>query len=246
MIPPILFSVAREFHAERLNAVVNHPEVRGFVGPGTNRIDLTQLVANPANVLLMREGGGLFFGQHEEGIYEVHTQFVPEARGEIAVEATRDALRWMFTHTDAREIVTKVDPVNKGALGLVRAIHGELRFKRGDIGHYALPIDAWAGKCQPLEISGNWFHEKLETAKIAMHAAIDIHAYDEFHDRYVGATVEMILAGQIDKAVRFYNRWANFSGYGTVSVITNNPVVIDTGDALIAVRENDFEVILCR
>jgi len=250
-----VFSVDRQFAAERANRIANDPEVRPWLG-GSGPLDFSALVANLANVLLMNEEGGVFFENLEPGLYEAHTLFLPEGRGEKAVHAVRDALRWMFTKTDAVEIVTKVPEGNKGALGLVRAIHGEKRFHRDNailidrkpagVDYYALPIMSWAGKAEGIAASGQWFHEKLEAAKSATEGAAPLHDDDEAHDRYVGATVEMIGSGQLAKGINFYNRWAKVSGYGPVSVIALNPIVIDIGDAILAVRGDDFDVLLCR
>lgn len=249
-------SICREFSAERINAIVNHPDVRPWMGCGAGRLDLSGLIANPANYLLMGNGGGVLFQCIEPGLYEAHTQFLPEHRGPAAVAAVRDTLRFMFTRTDAVEIVTKVPDGNRGALGLVRAIHGQLQFTREKawpfngqmvaVGHYALSLMSWAGKAEELAASGEWFHGKLEAAKSATAGAAPLHDDDEAHDRYVGATVEMIAAGQVTKGIAFYGRWAKFAGYGPIAVIATNPVVIDIGDAIVAVRDDDFSVLLCR
>lgn len=249
-------SISREFAADRINVVCNHSEVRPWLGGGEGPIDLTPLVANPANYLLMGQGGGVLFQCLEPGLFEAHTQFVPTDRGPAAVQAVKDALRFMFTRTDAVEIVTKVPEGNKGALGLVRAIHGQLQFTRENVwpignqmvavGHYALPIMAWAGKADGLAQSGEWFHGKLEAAKAETAGAAPLHDDDLAHDSFVGATVEMIAAGQVAKAMNFYGRWAKFAGYGPIAVIATNPIVIDIGDALLAVRGDDFDVLLCR
>lgn len=249
-------SVCREYAAERINAVVNDPGVRPWVGAGSHRLDLTPVIANPANVLMMGQGGGLVFTQSEPGVYEVHTQFVPEARGAAALQAVHDALRWMFTRTDAVEIVTKVPDGNKAALGLVRSIRGEHLFSRPNVwptdsgpvgvGYYSKTIMQWASHADGLAETGDWFHEKLEAAKTAQGASAPIHDDDDAHDRYVGAAAEMIMAGQIVKGVNFYNHWARFAGYGLISIIGQNPILLDIGDAVLAVRDDDFEVILCR
>lgn len=249
-------SVCREFSAERLNHVANHPDVRPWVGGGSGALDLTPLVADQRNMLLMGQGGGVLFQFLDPGLYEAHTQFLPEARGKEAVLAVKDALRWMFTRSDAIEIVTKVPNGNAAALGLVRAIHGQKLFDREKVwptadgltgvAYYSLPIMTWAGKAEELAVSGQSFHGKLEAAKSATAGAAPLHDDDEAHDRYVGATVEMIAAGQVAKGINFYNRWSRFSGYGPVAVIATNPVVVDIGDALIAVRDDDFDVLLCR
>lgn len=250
-------SVWREYSAENINSTVNHPEVRPWVGyPELGALDLTPIVADPNNVLLMGVGGGFICQMQEPGIYEVHTQFVPEHRGENTIRAALDGLRYMFTRTDCIELRTKVPHGNVAAEWLARRVGFVHQFTREHawptadgmqpVKYYALTIDQWAGRTAELEASGEFFHDKLEAAKDAMGATAPLHDHDTAHDRYVGATVEMIGAGYIDKALTFYRRWAAFAGYGPIHAIAANPLVIDIGDALLAVRGDDFEVLLVR
>lgn len=251
----LTLNIHRDLSAERANAIVNDPSVRPWVG-GSGYLDLAQSVANPSNYLLMGERGGALFVCLEPGLYEAHTFALPDGRGKEMIAVIKDALRYMFIRTDAVEIVTKVPDGNAGALGLVRAIHGQLQFTRehawplGDttvsVGYYSLPIMFWAGKCEELSTSGEWFHHKLEHAKVNTPNAALLHEDDDAHDRYVGATCEMIASGQMNKGLNFYNRWARLAGYGPVCQIASNPIVYDIGDALIAVRGADFSVLLCR
>lgn len=248
-------SVRRELSAERVNTISNHPEVRPWLG-GVGELDLTDIVVNRSNVLLMGEGGGFIFVQQEPGIYEVHTQFLPDHRGEEVITAARDAERWMFTRTDCIEIRSKVPGGNVGAAAFARAMKYELQFVRANawqtpegltsVKYYARSITQWANQAHEMKEVGHAFHEKLEAAKIAAGATTPIHDDDDAHDLYVGATVEMMQAGNIAKAVNFYMRWAPFAGYGPIAVIATNPIVIDIGDALLAVKGEDFDVILCR
>jgi hypothetical protein len=247
--------ISREYGAEKINAVVNHPGVRPWVG-GNGPIDLSQTVADQRNVLLMGRGGGFVLIQLEPGIYEAHSQFLPGHRGAHVIAAAKEASRYMFTRTDCVEIVTKVPTGNVGAAALAKALHWRLQFERehawpastGMVGckYFSKTIMDWAGEAEELEQTGSWFHGKLEAAKIEAGSQMPVHDDDTAHDRYVGATVEMIAAGQIAKGINFYNRWARFSGYGPVSGIATNPIVIDIGDAILAVRGEDFEVLLCR
>jgi len=250
-------SVCREFSAERLNTIVNHPEVRPWVAAaGQGYLDLTPVVANPDNYLLMGDGGGFVFVQQEPGIYEVHSQFLPEHRGENVITAARDAERWMFTRTDCVEIRSKVPEGNVGAAAFARKMRYELQFQRSNawiadkgalsVKYYARTLNQWVNQADELKASGEWFHHKLEDAKIAAGSTMPIHDDDEAHDLYVGATVEMIQSGQIAKALAFYTRWAPFAGYGPIVLIATNPTVIDIGDAILAVRDDDFDVILTR
>jgi hypothetical protein len=250
-------TVSRELSASRINFVVNHPEVRPYVG-GVGPLDLAGLVADPRNVLLMVDGGGCLFQWLGEGYYEVHTQFIPEARGAAAIQAVRDALWWMFTATDAVEIVTKVPDTNLGALGLVRAIHGTFQFSRPNawqnadgalsgVKYYSKTLMDWVrDESEELSKTGDWFHDKLAEAKTRMGASNPPHDDDHAHDRYVGMASEMISRGQLAKGVLTYNRWATFAGYAPVSVLSVDPVIIDVQDALLLVRGGDFEVIYCR
>lgn len=248
-------SVRRELSAERVNVISNHPDVRPWLG-GQGDLDLTDIVANRANYLLMGEGGGFIFIQQEPGIYEVHSQFLPDHRGEEVIMAARDAERWMFCRTDCIEIRSKVPAGNVGAAAFARAMKYELQFVRANawqtaeglvsVKYYARTLNQWVNQAHEMKEVGHAFHEKLEAAKIAAGATSPIHDDDDAHDLYVGATVEMMQAGQIAKAVGFYGRWSAFAGYGPISVIAANPIVVDIGDAILAVRGDDFEVLLCR
>ena len=72
------------------------------------------------------------------------------------------------------------------------------------------------------------------------------HPNEECHDRYVGACVSMVLAGQPEKAVVLYNRWARFSGYAPITLVSRSPILIDIKTALLLVENDNFKVIQCR
>lgn len=48
-------------------------------------------------------------------LFEVHTMILPEGRGGGAIEATREAARWMFKNTSCEKIVTYVPKFNRKA-----------------------------------------------------------------------------------------------------------------------------------
>lgn len=242
-------SIVREFSAERLNAIVNHPDVRPWVGGGAGILDLSSIVSDLRNYLLMTEGGGFLFVMQEPGVYEVHSQFLPDHRGEGVITAANDAAYYMFTRTDCLEILSKVPEGNVAATAFARRMKWELQFERpkvwpgpdGLVGvkYYRRDLWSWARDASDLDTIGEWFHQKLGQD----HA---IHDDDDAHDRYVGMACEMITHGQIDKGIWAYNRWARFAGYATVSLMSTNPVVIDIQDAILAVRGEDFDVLLVR
>jgi len=247
--------IHRHFTADCVNLVVNDPSVYDWVrGPITGYLDLSGLVQNPNNYFLMGEHGGVVFLQHQPGLYEAHTQILPAGRGQWAVEIVNECVDYMFTHTDAMELVTKVPLGNLGARALVRKIPGnkiDYRLKNGwvhdgkvvpaDI--FGMRVQDWMAHTPGLEQSGQWFHDRLveEYAKVGKEHKL--HDEDATHDRYVGAAIQMIMGGQPQKAVVLYNGWASISGYAPLSIVTMNPLVIDIQESLIVVRDNsDFWV----
>lgn len=78
----------RSHDAARINAVVNHPEVRPHVGaPEIGELDLTELVARPEHWFLMGDHGGFMLSWSAPGVREVHTFVLPEGRGKWAEDA---------------------------------------------------------------------------------------------------------------------------------------------------------------
>ena len=109
-------TLRRTFDAAFLNGVINHPEVRPWVGkPGAGQADVTALVRDPENITLVNEHGGFIYVRKEPGVYEVHTQFLP---GGSATEAARESVTYMFDVVGATKLVTDVPEDNMRAFGL--------------------------------------------------------------------------------------------------------------------------------
>jgi hypothetical protein len=205
--------------------------------------DLLPFLADERNVALGTFSGdepmgALLFAQIEPGVYEVHTMARAAVRGRAYVAATREALRVMFLHGDAMELYTRVPSENKAALGLARLVGGKREFTRGD----GTPVYVlrwadwlWGSGGTALAARGEWFHQRLEAQFAAQGREHVAHAPHPDHDRMVGATCEMILAGNVVKALVLYNRWAALAGYAPVSVVVSGPLVLDIGDALVQV-----------
>jgi hypothetical protein len=248
--------IRRTLDARRLNAVANHPDVRPWIG-GTGELDLTAIVADPANFALEAEHGGWVFVRHEAGTYELHTLFLPQGRGRACLRAWREAERFMFAATDAREIVTRVPANNAGAAFAARLCGFVERFTRAGafrapdgelvgVSYQARSIDAWwPTDAQALEL-GRVFHAQIETAKARADSALDVHDDDEAHDRAVGAACLMILSHNPRKGVWAYNRWARLAGYQAIALVAETPLLIDVRDAIVGVKDGNMEVIQCR
>lgn len=248
----MLAQIERTFDATRLNEIVNNPSVYPWVkGEADGPLDLSAIVEHPANVLLMGEHGALLFAFRQLRLYEAHTQVLPEGRGPWAVSFVRACLHWMFTRTDAMEIITRCPHGNRPALALAKRINGvyEMTNDRGwwnpegklvpaDI--YALTIQRWMRTAPGLEERGAWFHRRIEE-EYARHGVFEPpHPDDSTHDRYVGAACEMMLGDLPEKAMLLYNRFAAMSGYEPVNLIDYDPLTIDIRDAILIIGGEDF------
>lgn len=252
----------RDFSAARINRVVNDPSVLPDISlPGQESLDLSPVVGDLRNIILMCDEGGIIAHWREPGVYEIHTQFAERYRGVSAVRTTREMISWLFLHSPAMELQTKVPDCNAGAQGLVKAISGRFEFERAGawqgpqgpcgVAYYTLRWSEWLYSpwaMGTLAARGEWFHGRLEAAKRAFLAPPDSHLADPSHDVNVGATIELIFAGAIDKALVLYARYARFAGYAEVRLISANPLIIDIQDAvlLIDIAGKDFEVLSVR
>lgn len=243
--------IKRTMDATFLNEVANHPDVRPWLG-GEGVLDLTPAALDPNSILLEATGGGWLLHPIMPGVYELHTMFLPRARGRAYFAAAREALRWVFTHTDALEIVTKC-PDDNGAARMAASIVGfRERFRREDawkpgvgISYQVFSLDDWFVRDDAVREAGHAFHEQLEEAKAAAGSTLPVHGDDEAHDRAVGAAVLMIRAANMAKAVAFYNRWAIFAGYATIEALSQN--LVDVRDAIVEVRgDGQMGVLRCR
>jgi hypothetical protein len=111
----------RCFDAERLNALVNHPDIRPHVGGDPDfPIDLTGALVG-RNVFLLGEYGGFGLTWCAPGVYEVHTFILPQGRGAWALAAVRTGLAIMQAAYSASHIWTRVKPDAKAVRMFTRA-----------------------------------------------------------------------------------------------------------------------------
>ena len=135
--------IERTFSAQRLNEVLNHPDVfRWVAAPGIDRLDFTVIASDPRNVVLMTDQGGFVFVPRGNQVYEVHTQFLPSG-ARIALKAAKHAAAFMFSHTDCTVISTYVPVGNERARRLTLAMG-----------------------FTPLGLSGTWIYPSGEQAEL--------------------------------------------------------------------------------
>lgn len=249
-------TLKRTMDARFLNSVINNSEVRPWLG-GSNALDVSDALADPKNIGLQNERGGFILMNHEPGVYEVHTQFLPGFGGLSALKAAREGIRYMFTKTDCHTLLTRVPVANRAALAFTAAVGWRRIFKRekawllpngemSDVHFFAYDLYDWQASDSATQRCGVWFHEKLEAAKREHGSVLDIHQDDDAHNRAVGASILMAQHGNYGKAVWAYNRWASHAGYAKISLLSEMPPVFDVLDAVVTLNDGDMEVLLCR
>ena len=226
---------------------------------GMTSLDVTESIADTNNVLLMADQGGMIFCWLALGVYEVHTNFLKAQRnysgpGTYVLNACRAAYRWMFTHTDCVTLLTRIPAHNRAALMFSPLAGWTKEFERKavwpslndglmDMTFCALRYDDWVRKTPELMLSGRLFHERLKSEFARLGKVEEAHSDEDCHDLHVGACIEMIRGGQIDKAVILYNRWAQFAGYGQIGIVDHDPIVINIGNALLKIEGDSFKVL---
>ena len=251
--------VRRSFDATDINPIINHPSVFPFVTiPGIDYIDVSPVLADERNILLMGDGGGILFIWCEPGVYEIHTNFLkPErgahGKGPYIQNFCLAAYRWMFTRTDCLILLTKIPAFNRAAnifaplLGWVKEFDRQRVWptKEGlcDLSYWSLPYNVWMRKTPDLMQAGRKFHERLTEEFLRHGIEEEQHPHEDCHDLYVGACAETMLSGQVEKAIALYNAWARFAGYGQIDLVSHSPMLIDIGNALLQLTGHTFKVV---
>lgn len=242
--------VERTFDAKFINAVANSDDCLGGLTVGSmEAIDYTPVVKDMRNVVMVGQHGGFVFHRLLPGLYEVHSQVLKPGRGAWALSAVQESVRYLFTQTEAMELVTRVPEGNNPARSLTLAMGGvaegvldspKLTFSWT---MYRLTIQDWMQRAPGLVEMGEWFHHRLHQEYETKGIKAPIHDEDEFHNRYVGAAAYMVLGRQPLKGISFYNRWAAMALAPFAAVISTNPLVIDIRDVKLLVSNGDFEVL---
>lgn len=243
--------IRRTMDAGFVNALANRPDIRPYIGGGLEALDLTSVVENPENYVIQADGGCWVLHALTPGVFELHTLFATEGRGRSYFANARAAIRWMFTHTDAIEILTKCPDDNPGARMAAVLCGFKERFRREEawhtgvgIAYLALTIDQWCFSDPETRKAGRAFHAALEDAKKAAGSELASHPDDDAHDHAAGAAVLMMRAGNVGKGVVYYNEFALFSGYATIQQTA--PWVVDIRDAIIDAQHGEMTILLVR
>jgi hypothetical protein len=238
--------IERVFDAMRLNEIINHPSVHPWVcGMTQGYLDMTPAVQDKRNVLLQGEYGAIIFDCRQPGLYEAHSQCLPEGRGAWMARFTLMALHWMFTKTDCMEVLTRVPKGNLAARALTKASGLSYRFTNphgwafngkvvsADV--FGLTVQDWITSAPNLVEKGRAARAIL-ARELRPVATIGIP--DDGNDRQLGAAVDMIFGGQPEKGVVFFNRWTAMTDQPHISMLSRRPLAFDLQGVLLVFRSS--------
>lgn len=143
--------------AEFLAKVWNHPEVLPWVSLGMPE-ELTEenahKILEKGALFLDNEYGGFLLIPGENDVYDVHTQFLPEGRGSVALHFARDSIRKVFVETPCLGLRTFVADDNQKArmfslmCGFVEVLQADVNGISGKI--MLLTLKKWVvDTCRP-------------------------------------------------------------------------------------------------
>ena len=138
---------------ELLNRVVNDPSVFPYLSLGLEgHLDTSFLVNDPANLFFANEYGGFLLLNQGDGVYEIHSQFLPEGRNRRAVFGAVEAMAHMFTETDCTKLITDCPHGNDRALALAEGVGmkktGERVLVNTVCDVYEITKEGWEQRCR--------------------------------------------------------------------------------------------------
>jgi hypothetical protein len=230
--------ITRQTDAVRLNLIINDPAVRPHIGGDIEgELDFSEAVADPSNIVLLAEHGGMIFHRHQFGLFECHTFSLPAGRGIWTLAMVKECLQWIFCRTEAMEIVTRCPKGNFAAKALARAIGGHFDCtlplgwtKDGlptscDI--YRLTLQDWMAGVEGMEEYGREVRDILP-----------LPDYNDSVLRPLGIARLMIHGKQLFKSAIMFNRWAILAGHGTMEVVSESPAAFSLNGCIVVVRDN--------
>jgi hypothetical protein len=247
--------------ADVLDAILHHPDVgertRHDTMPPLAEMTLKPLLeTNPSASAVLARVRGVPAGfwlvlAKGAGVFEIHTNFLPQYRGAKALVASRLALDWMFLNTPATRLTSFVP----GCLPEVAAYAAWCGLKtdfirpaawpkggqRHDVAHVSLTVEEWARSAWPRYAEeGEAFHQELFS-----HVDDGHHEDDDNHNGMVGLAGKMLMAGFGHKAQAFYNEWAAQAGYAPFLYLgpRRGWQLLDIATSILAVRrESDGQI----
>lgn len=245
--------IQRELAAEPINSLLRHPDVSRDVANTGEVIDVSRAVDDPRNVFLRGEHGCVCLFCIMPGVFEAHSAVLRSGRGQWTLDFLKAGTHFMFTRTEAYEIMTRVPDGHFAAraaavrLGYRREFHreNECRFRDKIVGFdvWSYRVQDWVNQAAGLAERGAWVHARMHQEAERLGITDKPHEDDENHNRIVGATYEMIVGGQAVKGCALYNRWAAICRHPRIALLSVDPPTIRFDIGVMRLRpDGDIEV----
>lgn len=204
-----------------LNEVANRPTVRPLLH-GCGHIDFTPYADDPENFLFESVRGGYLMIRVFEEVYEGHTVYEPgKGSAREALRTGEKVIRHMFTQTPALELVGKIPDYNEPSIKLAHMLGFRQEALRDRYCYMNLPLDRWISTCSTAELRGRAFLEHLG------------QPHDQYLGRRMGAALDMINAGYVEKGVDTWNRRAVMALQEPMKIVSTTPLVLEIDDVII-------------
>lgn len=248
--------VWRETEASGINIILNHPEVRPWIADlAEGEIDLSMLVADQNNYLLMGEHGAFFLRLIMDGTYEAHAQVLPAGRGRWARNFTAAGLDWMFGRSNAWEIVARVPGGHIASQALVQGMGFRkefvspvpCRFRERQVPatSWRISIHEWVSRSADLLEKGKTICGFLNMDAFGLGTGVPFLTKDDYLAQVVATFVDLVKSGLTIKAAYFYNRWALLARHTPISVVSVDPPLFHMeGVGNLVVHADKMEIVI--
>lgn len=248
--------VWRETEASGINIILNHPAVRPWIADlAEGEIDLSMLVADQNNYLLMGEHGAFFLRLIMDGTYEAHAQVLPAGRGRWARNFTAAGLDWMFGRSNAWEIVARVPGGHIASQALVQGMGFRkefvspvpCRFRERQVPatSWRISIHEWVSRSADLLEKGKTICGSLNMNAFGLGTGVPFLTKDDYLAQVVATFVDLVKSGLIIKAAYFYNRWALLARHTPISVVSVDPPLFHMeGVGNLVVHGDKMEIVI--
>jgi hypothetical protein len=128
----------------KLNYLINHTEIRPYLGYGDTYLDAEPFLNKEGTIFLTVQGGGLLFLRKSQTVYTVDVYYLPPLRGAKARQVTKDAFDYLFFTVGAERLECQALSSNArsrhfiGSLGFKRTGQKDEQFIR-----YELERETW-------------------------------------------------------------------------------------------------------
>jgi hypothetical protein len=218
-----------------------------ITAPGLERLSCAGLIADTRNAFFAVEGGHVFFvASPEAGTCDAFANFVAGARGRYALDAIREALGWLFLRSEFIRANVRI-PLKDSAAKYIAARAGFsnefFRMAGSDwLTFWTLDYDRWFADSDRLAEIGAQFVARLR-AESERSGRLPGPLPDACVYSRAGALFEMLRAGQLQKGVFLYNRFAVLAGLPPIAFVSQKPPMIDTPEGLLLITGDTFKMV---